>query len=410
MKTCPFCKEDIHSDATRCRFCAGALTETQNGDRITYVFDRGLVRFAKFAAAILGIFFIFGAYAFGFKIEVALERAHKLQDEMKELTPDLEVAKQELAAERSRLNASRTEALQVARDLQLLKQDAVSNATTMKQLAPDLQAARIDLASGRSELTASRLAAQRLSSELDALKAEAASKTASIAEFYVSAQRHLTPAQEQVAVTAQATAALPAQLPKLWPKGSTLTVGFLDGTDKVIERVKPYLQRWIDQTSLHLEYVAASKAKIRVSFTQAGSWSFVGTDALAVPPDQPTINFGWLRPDSAEAEVRRVVLHEFGHTLGLVEEMNNPNADIPWNRTAVIADLSAPPNSWPTSLIEERIFKRYKQSELPDYRSFDPDSVMMFPISGSWTNDKLKVGLNADLSDSDRAFISRLYP
>ncbi len=53
-----------------------------------------------------------------------------------------------------------------------------------------------------------------------------------------------------------------------------------------------------------------------------------------------------------------MVLHEFGHTLGLIHEHQNPNRPINWNRAAVIADLSGPPNNWDEETIENNIFKR----------------------------------------------------
>ena len=48
------------------------------------------------------------------------------------------------------------------------------------------------------------------------------------------------------------------------------------------------------------------------------------------------MNYGWLTPESAQDEVRRVVLHEFGHALGLIHEHQNPKGGgIEWNRDAV---------------------------------------------------------------------------
>ncbi|MGH9901865.1 MAG: hypothetical protein ACRD68_08655, partial [Pyrinomonadaceae bacterium] len=81
---------------------------------------------------------------------------------------------------------------------------------------------------------------------------------------------------------------------KLWENGATLRVRFMDGEPAVHERVKKFASEWTKYANLRFAFGAAPDAEIRVSFRGAGSWSYVGTDALGVPPGSPTINFGWL--------------------------------------------------------------------------------------------------------------------
>ena len=107
--------------------------------------------------------------------------------------------------------------------------------------------------------------------------------------------------------------------------------------------------------------------------------------------------------------VRRVVLHEFGHALGLIHEHQNPDKPISWNREAVIAALSGPPNNWDPATIENNIFKRYDPADLSTTPT-DPDSIMMYPIPATWTTDGFSVGLNSGLSATDREFIAGAYP
>jgi serralysin len=121
------------------------------------------------------------------------------------------------------------------------------------------------------------------------------------------------------------------------------------------------------------------------------------------------MNFGWLRPDSTDHDVQSVVLHEFGHALGLIHEHQNPSGDISWNREQVINDLSGYPNYWTLDQIEHNMFRSYAAAET-NYTKTDPESIMMYPIPPTWTTNGFTVGLNSMLSRVDRDFVSREYP
>jgi hypothetical protein len=155
----------------------------------------------------------------------------------------------------------------------------------------------------------------------------------------------------------------------------------------------------------------AESAEIRISFEPGASWSFLGTDVLdpTLGHDDPTMNFGWLTPATANDELQRVVLHEFGHALGLVHEHQSPSAEIPWNHEAVYAYFAGPPNYWSTAEVDHNIFQRY-QHDQTNFTAFDPTSIMLYPIPPEFTDGKLTVGWNRTLSATDREFIGQLYP
>ena len=197
-----------------------------------------------------------------------------------------------------------------------------------------------------------------------------------------------------------------------WKTGSTITVGFLDGDAAVRERVRSACQEWIapGMANLAFSFVNdASRALVRISFLAKGSWSTIGTTCRQVTDKAaPTMNYGWLTPASTDDELRRVVLHEFGHMLGLIHEHQNPQGGIQWNRDAVIRDLSGPPNNWNLETIEFNMFEPYAKREVNATR-VDGQSIMMYPIPATWTIDGFSAGLNATLSDADRAFIKAQY-
>ena len=197
-----------------------------------------------------------------------------------------------------------------------------------------------------------------------------------------------------------------------WTRGATITIGFLDGDAPVQQRVRSACQEWIAPGMANLSFSFVndpSRALVRISFLAKGSWSTIGTTCRQVADKaQPTMNYGWLTAASTDDEVRRVVLHEFGHMLGLIHEHQNPSGGIKWNRDAVIKDLSGPPNNWSPETIEFNMFEPYAKREV-NATKVDGSSIMMYPIPATWTTDGFSAGLNTALSDADRAFIKAQY-
>jgi hypothetical protein len=121
------------------------------------------------------------------------------------------------------------------------------------------------------------------------------------------------------------------------------------------------------------------------------------------------MNYGWLELDSSDDEVRRVVLHEFGHALGCIHEHQNPAGGIKWNKNVVYAYYAGPPNFWSKEDVDHNLFEVYDEN-LTIYSQLDPASIMMYPIDRRFTLDGFEVGLNTQLSSVDKEFIEATYP
>src|SRR5690242_12223583 len=176
---------------------------------------------------------------------------------------------------------------------------------------------------------------------------------------------------------------------KMWKPGRTLTVAFLDGESSVRAKVKSYAAKWSDWANIKFLFVDGKTATIRISFEQDGSWSAIGTDALVTDyfkETEPTMNFGWLTPETEDKEYSRVVLHEFGHALGCIHEHQNPAGGIKWNKEVVYEALSKPPNKWDKQTIDHNMFDRYSKS-ITNFTSTDASSIMTYYIPPEWTTD-----------------------
>jgi hypothetical protein len=198
-----------------------------------------------------------------------------------------------------------------------------------------------------------------------------------------------------------------------WAAASVIKVAFLDGDPALQAKVKAVAKQWTNTglANLTLSFIAdPKKAQIRIAFTPGdGSWAYVGTYCTTLKYPEPTMNFGWLTPASSDVEIRSVVLHEFGHALGLIHEHQNPKQPIKWNVAAVKAALSGPPNNWDAATIEHNMFAKYDLTKVTA-TPVDDKSIMMYPIPQTWTLDGFSAGFNADLSADDKALIKKCYP
>ena len=193
-----------------------------------------------------------------------------------------------------------------------------------------------------------------------------------------------------------------------WTPGAVIKISFLDGDPALHARVETVARQWIQPGRANLFFDFRTDTKdtpIRISFAGTGSWSVLGTTCRRVPAGEPTMNFGWLKPDSTDAEVERVVLHEFGHALGLVHEHQLPAGGIVWNKPAVYADLEP---KWSREKIQQNLFDTVNPAEAT-MTNLDPLSIMMYPIKKNWTLTGFSTGLNAKLSAIDTAFIHNMY-
>lgn len=215
--------------------------------------------------------------------------------------------------------------------------------------------------------------------------------------------------QQQLEATAKAalaatTIAAPRQdAPeglKLWRNGSVLRVRLIGAANDQRALVERAMQSWAAHANLRFELVEEGPAEIRVAFApDQGSWSYLGTDALGVAQDQPTMNLGWTDEKTA--------LYYFGHVLGLIAEYNNPSANLPWDRDAIYRELTSAPHFWSRATVDELILQK---ARVKDYRPFDPQSVMMKDFPSRFFTDGVARPGGTTLSASDKALVARLYP
>jgi len=193
-----------------------------------------------------------------------------------------------------------------------------------------------------------------------------------------------------------------------WKPGRTIRIAFLGGDPTVQKGVKKYAMEWTKYANIKLQFVGDGEpGEVRIAFQPGGSWSLLGTDALTAAPSQETMNYGWLKPDSDEPTVRSVVLHEFGHALGLIHEHQFTGPDrVVWNEPAAIAYFGRT-QGWSPEMVRQQVLTPYLGRDAAPTTRIDKDSIMMYPIPAGIAN--ITVGWNTRLSPADIDFIGRHY-
>lgn len=201
------------------------------------------------------------------------------------------------------------------------------------------------------------------------------------------------------------------QAGKMWADGRLLKIYFMDGSKIQKSQVIKHASQWLKYANVKFDFVSArAKSDIRISFVaDTGSWSYIGSDNLGIPKNEPTMNFGWLRDDTDDKEYNRVVVHEFGHALGCIHEHQNPKGGIKWREAAVYQYFAGPPNHWSKADTYSNVIQKYSLDQL-NASTFDKKSIMLYSFPGELIVGGKGTPMNYVMSSRDRSFIKQMYP
>ncbi len=200
-----------------------------------------------------------------------------------------------------------------------------------------------------------------------------------------------------------------AETAKLWKPNETLKIFFFGSDNATDEKVLRYASIWSEHCSVNFKRTNnIDEAQIWVGYHAPGSWSYIGTDALGVDKREATINFGWLSDNLPEPEYMQVVLHEFGHALGLIHEHQSPDIKMDWDKN-VVYNYYALNYGWSKDDVDTNVFQEYDQTIIR-YSEVDKDSIMGYYLPPEFTKNKQSFPFNYDLSDMDKRYIRELYP
>ncbi|KAK7677652.1 hypothetical protein QCA50_019343 [Cerrena zonata] len=197
---------------------------------------------------------------------------------------------------------------------------------------------------------------------------------------------------------------------RLWNIGSTITFSFANGNSIQHRKVLTCLSTWLQHTHLQFENVAVN-GDVRIIFSPALSWSYVGINCKVVHPDRPTMQLGGI--DNSDSRITapelRSILHECGHMLGFVHEHQSPAraAQVTFDEKATVAYYA---DVWSPSKVERTVLHIHSEEQLAAYSPFDDMSIMLYEIPACTNREAKHIARPSTLSPIDAAFANLLYP
>lgn len=200
-----------------------------------------------------------------------------------------------------------------------------------------------------------------------------------------------------------------------WPaSGVRLTVSFMDTPPKDLRvRILKHMNAWAKRANV-LFTQTNGIGQVRIARLDsppddAGYWSWIGTEILEIDEDEPTLNLEGFTMRTSEAEFRRVVRHEAGHTLGFEHEHMRRDLVRRIDRRKAIAFYDID-QGWTPEEVEEQVLTPLKQVSIMGTAESDPHSIMCYQIPAAITKDGKAIVGGRDITAKDFAFAASIYP
>jgi hypothetical protein len=242
---------------------------------------------------------------------------------------------------------------------------------------------------------------------------------------------------------------------KRWTPGATVTVAIRGGDEALHRQIAQVAALWTSHGNIGFDFgyvpgrgyrtwSAADveyAAQIRIGFDEPGYFSCIGNDSVSrdcAAPQQSSMNFSgfdrWRPP-----EWQPIVLHAFGHALGLEHEQWAPNAqcdaELRWEddagytrtvdvhgqpapdeqgrRPGIYSVLNGPPQHWSRETVDFNL-RHLVRCHACEPQAHDEQSIMRYEFAPwmlvrEWSGRCFRPRVD-DLSALDHERLARLYP
>lgn len=198
---------------------------------------------------------------------------------------------------------------------------------------------------------------------------------------------------------------------KFWhTNGVRLTVSFLDSPPKDLRaRILEHMNAWAKRCNVNFTETK-SNGQVRIARKERdGYWSYLGTDILSIPANEPTINLEAFTMQTLESEYHRVVRHETGHTLGCPHEHMRAELVNKIDPEKAIAFFGQT-QGWTPDEVRQQVLTPIETASVRGTEHADPNSIMCYQIPGTITKDGKPIIGGLDIDKQDFEFMATIYP
>jgi len=196
--------------------------------------------------------------------------------------------------------------------------------------------------------------------------------------------------------------------------GVRLSVQFLDNPAADLrKRILSHMNAWNKTANVHFTETKKTGdvriARLDHPADMAGYWSYIGNEILGIPDDEPTLNLEGFTMNVSEAEFKRVVRHEAGHTLGFEHEHMRAELVKKIDRKKAFAFFDQD-QGWTKQEVEEQVLTPLRKKSVMGTTEADPLSIMCYQIPAEITKDGKAIPGGKNINEKDFAFAASVYP
>ncbi|KAK7026058.1 hypothetical protein VNI00_015786 [Paramarasmius palmivorus] len=187
----------------------------------------------------------------------------------------------------------------------------------------------------------------------------------------------------------------------------------MKGSTKNQEKaVKKTIQTWSKYANVRFQFEGEMKnSNIRIGFEKKGWWSAIGIDADSHFKDCASMNLELPDDETLSAEYAGLILHEFGHALGMLHEHQSPaRGQCIHLKELEVYNYYRPLLNFKDTLVKSQVIDVYNDRDVSNFSNFDMHSIMMYAMPARLNKEGIDIPMNVNLSEMDKAFIMLNYP